>query len=84
MKNETLHHIAGFNNIQHILTNQSVKSTQIVRSRESSWLNRRKVLGTAFTQKLAVPGPIPLLPAVEHLNSLNVSLSLFSLRAQGP
>jgi hypothetical protein len=30
MKNEMLHLIAGFNNIQHILTNQSVPSRHMV------------------------------------------------------
>jgi hypothetical protein len=56
MKNETLHLIAGFNNIQHILTNQNVPSHTLCKEK-SSWLNRRKAPGTACTQNSAVPGP---------------------------
>ncbi len=58
MKNETLHPIAGFNNIQSILIKQSgPSSTHWIEKRESR-LNHRKAQCTASTQKTAVPGHI--------------------------
>jgi hypothetical protein len=53
MKNETLHPIAGFINIQSILIKQSGPS------RTHCIENHRKGPCTASTQKSAVPGPIP-------------------------
>jgi hypothetical protein len=68
MKSETLHLIAGFNNIQHILTNQSVPShTHCMEKRELS-AQPQEGTGNYRNTEVGSSRPFPPLPAVEHLN----------------
>ncbi len=64
-KNDTLHLIAGFNNIQNILTNQIVPAhIHCIEKRELS-AQPQEGVGNCPTQKSIVPSPIFPLPAVE-------------------
>jgi hypothetical protein len=68
MKNEMLHLIAGFNNIQHILTNQGVPShIHFIEKRE---LSGQPPEGAGNCRQIEVGSsqPFPPLPAVEHIN----------------
>ncbi len=65
VKNETLHLVTGFNNIQHILTNQIVPPhIDCIEKRELS-AQPQEGAGNCPTQKSVVPSPIFPLPAVE-------------------
>ncbi len=61
MKNETLHLFPGFNNIQHILTNQIVPPhIHCIEKREELSAQLQEGAGNCPTQKSVVPGLIPL------------------------
>ncbi len=77
VKNETLHLIAGFNNIQHILTNQSVPS-------HTHWLGKREFYaqlqeGAENCLHTEVGSSWPYPPFCMQLSTwmTNTSLSLF-------
>ncbi len=71
MKDEKLHLIAGFKNIQHILTNQSGPShTHCMEKIELSAQTQEDAGNCRHTEvSTVVPGPMPPLPADEHLKS---------------